>query len=588
MLFLSQIIILMRFLLLTILSTCMLFAFSQQATRIDSLNNVLRTSHEINDKIEVYIELCKEHKNSDLNISNEMALQALKLAEQLNSNEYLGEIHLLLAEIAAMKDNMALAQKEYLQAISFLEQTSRNKLLVSAYIGLGNKYIELDNYYEAMDNYLKGIDIAEENNYSKILPSLYNNSGIIYLRMKNYEKSLALFTKAIELFEENNDSSNVAGTTANIGSIYTQMGNLDIAKTYYQRGYEFFRDINNGEGKAHTLLKLGLLDLMQERYDSALKYLMRSLDIQRELEVTLAGSKSIFLAETYINLGIAYLQKDQVEKAIDLLTDGYDMAVQTGQLSLIALSSENLSKAYENENDEKLALEYFKVYKSYSDSLFNEENVRKITQIELQHQFDNKLKERRMEELRQKRRTLIYIIISGGLLFLLIVVILLLQLEKNKKKKVELERKGLKDELDFRNKELATYVLYNLRKSEFIISISEKLKKARLDAKPENKKILGEIISDLKSSSTMDEWKEFEVRFQNVYTGFYKKLSDKFPDLTPNELRLCAFLRLNMSTKDIAAITYQSHNSIDTARFRLRKKLGLSKEDNLITFLSKI
>ena len=65
-----------------------------------------------------------------------------------------------------------------------------------------------------------------------------------------------------------------------------------------------------------------------------------------------------------------------------------------------------------------------------------------------------------------------------------------------------------------------------------------------------------------------------------------QKLLEKYPDLTANELRLCAFLKLNMNTKEISAVTYQSTNSIDTARSRLRQKLGIKKDDNLIAFLS--
>jgi len=73
-----------------------------------------------------------------------------------------------------------------------------------------------------------------------------------------------------------------------------------------------------------------------------------------------------------------------------------------------------------------------------------------------------------------------------------------------------------------------------------------------------------------------------------VHNKFYNTLNSKFPDLTPNELKLCAFLRLNMSTKEIAAITYQSYNSLSTARYRLRKKLGLDEHTNLITYLNQL
>ena len=73
-----------------------------------------------------------------------------------------------------------------------------------------------------------------------------------------------------------------------------------------------------------------------------------------------------------------------------------------------------------------------------------------------------------------------------------------------------------------------------------------------------------------------------------VHEDFYDALNKKFPDLTPNEKRLCAFLRLNMTTKEISAITHQSVQSINMARFRLRKKMNMEHDDNLISFLGQL
>ena len=78
------------------------------------------------------------------------------------------------------------------------------------------------------------------------------------------------------------------------------------------------------------------------------------------------------------------------------------------------------------------------------------------------------------------------------------------------------------------------------------------------------------------------------MRFEQVYEVFYKRLMEQFPDLTPGERKLCALLRLNVSSKDIAAITFQNPQSVDMARYRLRKKLNLTGEDNLVDFLTKI
>jgi len=178
--------------------------------------------------------------------------------------------------------------------------------------------------------------------------------------------------------------------------------------------------------------------------------------------------------------------------------------------------------------------------------------------------------------------------ISSGILLALIILGLLFRLQQYKMKKISLEKKTLLFDLDFKNKELTTNVMYLLKKNEFTMNISDKLKKARYDFKPDNRKIIDDIIRELENSSSEGAWKDFEVRFQEVHAGFYKKLNNKYPDLSPNELKLCAFLRLNMSTKEISTITFQSAKSISMARFRLRKKIGVGSYENLISYLNQI
>jgi len=167
--------------------------------------------------------------------------------------------------------------------------------------------------------------------------------------------------------------------------------------------------------------------------------------------------------------------------------------------------------------------------------------------------------------------------------------------QRNKTIKAELKRKNLRlehdklqQELEHRNRELATNVMFLLKKNEFITHTAEKLAIAKKKFKEENKRLIQDVIRDLLQNTSKDVWKEFEVRFQEVHSDFYNNLNEKYPDLTPNEKKICAFLRLNMSTKDISAITYQSVRSIDMARFRLRKKIGLETDENLVTFLAQI
>jgi DNA-binding CsgD family transcriptional regulator len=152
-----------------------------------------------------------------------------------------------------------------------------------------------------------------------------------------------------------------------------------------------------------------------------------------------------------------------------------------------------------------------------------------------------------------------------------------------------LEKSRLEGELDYKNKELTTNVMYLLRKNELINSISLKLLDLKSVLVRANQDAIQRIINELQRSLDDDVWKEFEYRFKDVHEDFYKALNKQFPDLTHNERKLCAFLRLNMSTKEISAITFQSPHSITIARSRLRKKLDLTNtETNLIDFLATI
>ena len=94
--------------------------------------------------------------------------------------------------------------------------------------------------------------------------------------------------------------------------------------------------------------------------------------------------------------------------------------------------------------------------------------------------------------------------------------------------------------------------------------------------------LIDNMISNLKETANSDFWTEFNLRFKDVNQEFYDKLNEQHPDLTVNERKICAFLFLDMSTKEIENITGQSLNSINLARTRLRKKLGITSHKTSI------
>lgn len=155
------------------------------------------------------------------------------------------------------------------------------------------------------------------------------------------------------------------------------------------------------------------------------------------------------------------------------------------------------------------------------------------------------------------------------------------------KKIRHLENENLRIEMINRNKELANQTMNLIRKNKFLLTVKEELMKLTKSSGNENinertSSIIKRIDKDLDNKK---QWDVFESSFDKVHEDFLKRLKTSFPSLTPNELRLCAYLRMNISTKEIAHLMNISIRGVETSRFRIRKKLDIDKNINLTRML---
>jgi len=162
-----------------------------------------------------------------------------------------------------------------------------------------------------------------------------------------------------------------------------------------------------------------------------------------------------------------------------------------------------------------------------------------------------------------------------------------LEMEKSEKEIVKLKNEKLEAEIGHKNSELANSAMHLVQKREMLGKIREDLNVLlkKIDNEHlsnEFKKVLKVLVEDNK---TDDHWDQFAHHFDNVHTDFLVLLKNRHPQLTANELKLCAYLRMNLSSKEIAQLMNISIRGVEIGRYRLRKKLGISKETNLFEFL---
>jgi DNA-binding CsgD family transcriptional regulator len=162
-----------------------------------------------------------------------------------------------------------------------------------------------------------------------------------------------------------------------------------------------------------------------------------------------------------------------------------------------------------------------------------------------------------------------------------------LELEKSEKEVVKLRNEKLEAEIEFKNTQLASTAMHLVHKEEFLGKVKNELqhlnKNGKENADPgELKKIL-RILSE--EEKLNEEWEQFSVHFNKVHSNFLVTLKEKYPSLKAHELKLCAYLRMNLSSKEIAQLMSISIRGVEISRYRVRKKLQIPTEVNLFQFL---
>lgn len=488
------------------------------------------------------------------------------------------------------------------KALEVANKTGNQRMISNASYNAGVICFNAGLLEQSVTHFYKYFEIAQENGKTDALTRALINISAVRLQMKQFEKAEETLLTGLDFFLKkqpgSQDSLSQIGLATiynNLGIVAKEKGDFSKAEEYYQKGMKI-ANIMSGQYylKANLLNNLGMVYSLNGNYPDAYESISTALKLRQD------NNDKQGMAASYRNLAV-YYEKTKDDK---LAQDNYYKAIQLAKemesKTLLEGIYDNVYLHYERLGYPDSALKYHILLKEQNDFLKLEETTKVLTRLELTMQFQQREKLQKAEQKRKEQRyffvslTLVLIAVIIGLLYFLSHArIRRMKLEQMNSvlanKNLQLSKNQLETELEIKNKELTTNVIHQIQKNEMVEGIVQKLLKHSPQFRKENQELIKSIIHDLEKTMEESVWNEFELRFQHVHNDFYNKLNELNQELSPNERRLCAFLRLNMTTKEIASITGQSPRSIEVARTRLRKKLNLTNSDQgLIEFLSQI
>lgn len=543
-------------------------------SQIDNLTYQFNNTEDTDHKIELANKLVTAYAETDRKKAIHYCEEAIVLSEKLNRVKPLGKLYLKIGRLWELEDYYLIAISYYNQSLKLIEDDK--KLTSLAYFRIANTERKLCRFQNAIGNCYNSKKLAEEINDSCLIMSNINCLGNIYNRMGEPQKALDYFDEMVNISIRIKDNRALSTAYNNKGVVYSGLSQHILARDYYLKALE----LNETESKykANTLNNLASVNIALKEFPKARKYHDESFKM-----ATKCMDKSGQVT-CYITLGEYYMEIDSINQAKKYFNLALKKAIDMDLKLKIKDCYLLLHEIYSGEGDYKNAYAHHIKYKEVYDDIYSVEKSKQMAYIESRFK-NSEIKEQ--EEIARLKKNFIIICC---LIFVTIVLGFVfvqhqnrLKQERLEKKVLKLQKKQIESSLVVKNKELSAAVLNQARVNGLIEKVKQELTITKYDLKKENQKPIQSIINDLNTNLQPDIWQEFELRFIEVHKDFYTTLLNKYQNLTPNEQRLCALLKLNMSTKEISIITNQSIQSIETARYRLRKKLNIVNKDVCIT-----
>lgn len=506
------------------------------------------------------------------------ALEAFKEAKSEDSQA------LVLSSLAFNQYDLGNLQEAMVLTDSAISVFTRSGEAYKAAVMKGLKaeiYADKGNYLLAYKSAQESLQVIDTLNKPIRLAEALDRLAIIETRLGNYASALEYHLQTVPIYEKYLDSLTLPVIYNRIGENYIQLNEFSQAKEYFQKSYSLSNQFGLAQVKGNALVNLATVQKEINQPNESLNKLILALAIFEEI----GYKKEIAVVKN--ELGSVYLLLGQYEHAREAFNGSIEGFQQIGAINEQKEVLKNRSVLFAKLGLYRNALEDYQKFHTLHDSVFNIEKSRQIEDIRALYMTEKKEQQilrqaneinllRQEAKINRLRLTLAVV----GVFLAMILILGTWLFFKQREKQNMLEKEKVTAELDFKRKELTANALHLAGKNRLLETLMEQVKK--LKEKQNGKSDFNELLHTIKFNlQDENNWNNFKMHFEAVHKDFNTRIKEKYPNLTANELRLIALLKMNLSSKEIANILNVSSEGIKKARYRLRKKMETTSDESL-------
>lgn len=430
------------------------------------------------------------------------------------------------------------------RSITICMQQNDRRRLAHALLILGASYMMCGELARAMESHTRALPIWEElGNMSRVGITLFN-IGTVQCRLGEWGHAREQFERCLEIYTALGERFYVGRSLHGIAAVQMHEGALEEAIANLTDALALFKESGNKTYSGHALCALGECCFRLEEYRGAVRYLHEAVLVLEE-----TGSVA-HIVEATTRLARAYGVLGKYKRSHDLLHAALQRAEGASLLVEQAIIHESLADHHEHRKEYKQAIVHLRAQRTLR---------REMEQAEMRRITDLMHRQLKLERARRED-------------------------EVHRLKKEQLER-----ELKYATREISAMALHLRQRNEVIEILKGKLAMIGRRHAGGCEAVYNDMASELESIGVDDfGWRSLIQRIDEAHEEFVKRLAERFPRLTPTELKVCSLLKANLSTKEIAQLLSVSVRSVEDHRYELRRKLGIAREQNLNAFIASL